>query len=111
MSITPWKSEIDAIDAARRMVHPSEDPGYVLADRVGRVAHAEQCCLWHASHLVVLARYASGEIPTAVCEFCGGRADVRVGFHHMCRARSSRGVPIKRLDVVDAVRCGCANCR
>lgn len=104
--MTAWETSDAAVKHAKTCCTPEP-----YAIRVGERAHAEQCCIWHAAHLVSIEMYASGENPTAICEYCGGRADVRDGFHHLCAARAKRGRPVERLDVVDSLRCGCHDCR
>jgi hypothetical protein len=100
-----FKTQEDALKLARtatRLGLPNAE------QRVAEVAFQQQCGIWHAAHIVVRDAYTSGELPTAICPHCGGRADVRIGWHWDCQVRADMGIPPRgRLDVVDGMQCPC----
>jgi hypothetical protein len=83
----------------------------VTHDEIASVMFNEQVCTWHAAHVVFQAAYNDGRIPTDVCALCGGRNDAGHGDHELCKTRAARGVECLKLDVVDEMRCACADCQ
>lgn len=69
----------------------------------------EGMCTFHAAHVVWVRAYEDGRIPTDTCA-CGGRNKAGYGDHATCKARIANGTPLQRLDILDAIRCGCYNC-
>lgn len=104
----------DSVEAAQRVANSgaaSDDRIPNFRERVAAAMFAHQTGVWHAAWLVAREAYEDGELPAPICEFCGGRSDVRVGFHHACAARAERGLPTPRLDIVDGMLCPCNQAR
>lgn len=99
-----WPTFEAAADHLRR--HNGGSPEWI--DRVARIMFEGGHCVWHASHLDMLDGYETGRIADIACPHCGGRADPRIGFHHLCKARADRGMPTPMLDATP--HCHCHTC-
>lgn len=108
LPVTVWRDRAECENAVRMYSAGAGD--YI--DEAVDVAMTERCNVWHACHVVYVRRCNDGRIPTHTCTLCGGRGDVRVGDHNLCKARASRGVSVfDRLDVVDGSVCPCSPCQ
>lgn len=70
-------------------------------------------CTYHSVHVVRMAAYECGLLPSHKCTICGGRR-IYEGDHSLCVARTNRGTfDIERhmLDDIDGILCPCTPCR
>jgi len=82
---------------------PKEAKAAVTAALVEAAENGTPSCLLHEIH-----RYHEENVMYPECPHCGGAADPRVGFHHLCREYAKRGMPIRKLDVREP--CPCTPC-
>lgn len=99
-----------ALHAAQCYIIENRGVGWT-AERVAQKMVDEGCGTWHGAWAVQMDRIASGEMTYPTCPYCGGEADERIGFHHMCKAYADagHGDRIQRMSVIP--QCECYPCR